>query len=158
MVAEITACCWQKRKSLLFTPFSHHPHSAWVPSLCIPMALCWFTLPHRQEKAVSSCQVNKVELGQPNLIYLSEREFHNWLKLPWSKTEKKRSTPTLWSISCQVFLLLPCVGRELFFLKGKAAKKIKVSFPWPFLRKAARSVCWEREGYGTIFHGRLNPA
>lgn len=55
----------------------------------IPITLCWFTLPWRQEKAASSCQVSEGELVQPNLIYLSEREFCNWLKLPWSKTEKK---------------------------------------------------------------------
>lgn len=107
-VAEITACCWQKGKILLFTPFTHRTLSSRVQSLCwlwhsrAPVQINLAT--QAKKKAVSSC----------------------------------------------LFLL--------FFLIRKAMNKIKVSFPWPFLRKAARSISWEWESCRTIFCGRFSPA
>lgn len=54
-------------------PIHTQPGYRFYAGAGIPMTLCRFTLPCRQENAVSSCQVSEVELGQPNLIYLSER-------------------------------------------------------------------------------------
>lgn len=54
-VAEITACCWQKDKILLFTPSTRHALWSWVYRLhrlwhAPDPVLNWFALPQREQE------------------------------------------------------------------------------------------------------------
>lgn len=154
-VAEITACCWQNEKILLFPSFTHHPLSTWVQSLCWlwhSSAPVLIHLATQAKRAVSACQVSEVELAQPNLTcnislkgsFVTGLSCSGLRQLCPQKGVFPPYSPSLAKFSCYFHVL----AESCFFCK--ATDKIKVSFPWPFLRKAARSTSWEWEGCRTV--------